>query len=192
MLGFYYYTTLVIREWTMAKSSIPRNEPDLRRYEVYQRCANSIKAWLDLFFSMPLHLFPSVSCSTYSQLCYVVMFLHQITTTRDASWNPGAANEVVNPLPIVDRIIYTFEQVKAVSVTHAPAGEEDQSLCLGIRKFQALKTAWQSELEPQDGRQSAIPGAESPDVSAGLFALEPMDLYSFHMLPSTTDSIPWQ
>lgn len=191
MLGFYHYTTLTIREWIMFKSPIPQNEPDLRRYELYQRCANSVKAWLDIFFSMPLHAYTSVSCSTYSQLCYVVVFLHQITTTKDANWNPGAAQEVVNPLQIVDRIIHTFEQVKAVSVTHTPGGGEDQALCLGIRKFQALKTAWQSELGPKGRDQGAIQETETPDTSQGLFATESMNFYSFHMLPNTLDSIPW-
>ena len=176
----------------MFKSPISPNEPDLSRYEVYQRCVKSINAWFDLFFSMPLHAYSSVSCSTYSQLCYVLIFLHQITTTRDVTWNPGASRELMDLLQTVDKIIYIFEQVKAVSVPHGLGDGEDQALCLAIRKFQALKTAWQSELRPQDSGQGAIRGAKIPDTSQGLFTIEPMDLYSFHMLPNSLDSIQWQ
>ncbi|KAK6065033.1 C6 transcription factor [Seiridium cupressi] len=120
MLRFYHYTTLIIREWIMVKSSIPKYEPDLRRYQVYQRCINSIKAWLDLFFAMPLRLYTTVPCSMYSQLCYVVVFLHQITTTREAAWNPVAAQEIVDLFQTLDRIIHTFEQLKASGVEHNP------------------------------------------------------------------------
>lgn len=118
--GFYHYTTLIIREWIKIKPTTPRNEPDLRRYEMYQRCLASINAWLELFFAMPLRMYANVPCSTHSQLCYVVLFLHQITTTRDADWNPAVAQEVVDPVQTVDRILHTFEQVKAAAVAQGP------------------------------------------------------------------------
>lgn len=184
MLGLYHYTTLVIREWIMAKPAVPRHEPDLRRYQVYQRCVDSIKAWLDLFFAMPVHAYTSVSCSIYSQLCYVVAFLHQVTTSSDAAWNPVVAQEVVDLLQTVDRVIYTFEQVKAADVAYTAGGVENQSLSLIITKFQNLKTAWQSEVASGDSGLGAMQGDGLSDASQGLFAIEPMDLYNFDILPS--------
>lgn len=168
----------------MAKPAIPRHEPDLRRYQVYQRCVDSIKAWLDLFFAMPVHAYTSVSCSIYSQLCYVVAFLHQVTTSSDAAWNPVVAQEVVDLLQTVDRVIYTFEQVKAADVAYTAGGVENQSLSLIITKFQNLKTAWQSEVGPGNSGLGAMQGDGLSDASQGLFAIEPMDLYNFDILPS--------
>jgi hypothetical protein len=192
MLGFYYYTTLIIREWILVKSPIPRNEPDLRRYEVYQRCADSIKAWLGIFFSMPFRMYTSVPCSFYSQLCYVVVFLHQVTATRDANWDSAAARKVVDLLPAMNKIIHSFEQVKAASMMDAASGGEDQALCLIIKKFQGLKTAWQSELGPEDTGQDPIQEAATLDAWQGPFSFEPMDPFNFHMLPNMLDNIPWQ
>ena len=163
--GFYHYTTLVIREWIKVKPSTPRNEPDLRRYEVYQRRLDSIKAWLGLFFAMPLRMYSSVPCSTYSQLCYVVLFLHQITTIRDVDWNPDAAREVVDPLQTVDRILHTFEQVKAAAAVQDPGSGEDQALTLGIKKFQTLKSAWYGELVPPRQGPECSPGGRNAELS---------------------------
>ena len=168
----------------MVKPTTPRNEPDLRRYQVYQRCVNSIKAWLDLFFAMPLHAYTSVACSVYSQLCYVVAFLHQITTSSDAAWNPAVVQDIVDLLQTVDRIIYTFEQVKAADVAYTTGGVENQSLSLIIRKFQNLKTAWQSEVGSGESGLSVAQGDGLSDASQGLFAFEPMELYNFDLLPS--------
>ncbi|KAM0812064.1 hypothetical protein AB5N19_14381 [Seiridium cardinale] len=183
MLGFYHYTTLIIREWIMVKSSIPKYEPDLRRYQVYQRCINSIKAWLDLFFAMPLRLFTSVPCSMYSQLCYVMVFLHQITTTREAAWNPVAAQEIVDLFQTADRIIHTFEQLKSSGVAHSP-GDEDQSLSLIIKKFQNLKKAWQSEIGSENTGLDAMQGGGISGTTQDLFATETMDFYNFDLLPN--------
>ncbi|RFU26476.1 hypothetical protein B7463_g9867, partial [Scytalidium lignicola] len=139
LLGFYYYTTLTIREWIMVKSSIPKNEPDFKRYE--------------------------------------------ITTARDASWNLAAAKEAVDPLQIVDRIIHTFEQVKAAADTHSPSSEEDQALLLGIKKFQAFKSAWQRELAAQDKGKSPVQETEIPDGSQTPLLTDPLDSFSFYILP---------
>ena len=185
--GFYHHTTLIIREWIKVKPSTPRNAPDLRRYEVYQRCLDSIKAWLEHFFAMPLRMYANVPFSTYSQLCYVVLFLHQITTTRDADWNPAAAQEVVDPLQTLDRILHTFEQMKIAAIAQDPASGEDQALTLGIQKFQILKSAWYSELAPPDKSRSGAPEAEMPSSPTG-------SSYSvgFHMLPNMLNGILWQ
>ncbi|KAF3768884.1 hypothetical protein M406DRAFT_237415, partial [Cryphonectria parasitica EP155] len=145
-IGLYHYTTLTIREWVMAKSPSPSHEPDLGRYEMCQRCVHSVKAWLDIFFAMPLHMYASVPYSTYSQLCYVVRFLHHMTTTRDASWSPAAAQEALDPLDTLDRVIHTFETVAAAFATECPGNVEDQGLSLSIKKFKALKASWEAEL----------------------------------------------
>lgn len=182
MLGCYHYTTLVIRESIILQPTIPRNEPDLSRYQVYQRCVDSIKAWLDMFFAMPLPAYTSVSCSIYSQLCYVVAFLHKITTNSDPSWNPIAARGA-DLLQTVDRVINTFEQVKAADVACTGVGVENQPLSLIITKFQNLKAAWQREVVPGDLRLSTSQRDGFLDATQGFFAIEPMVLYNFDILP---------
>ncbi|KAL9115271.1 MAG: hypothetical protein Q9227_001065 [Pyrenula ochraceoflavens] len=103
-----------------------------------------------------------------------------------------AALEAVDLLQTLDRIIYTFDQVKAVSVTQDAGGEDDHAISLGIKKFQGLREAWQNDLELQGKAQSAVEPPETINVTPVHFDTEPIDLYSFHMLPNTLDSIPWQ
>ena len=51
-------------------------------------------------------------------------------------------------------------------------------------KFQNLKKAWQSEVGSRDSGLGAMQGDGFSDASQGLFAIEPMDLYNFDILPS--------
>jgi len=185
-LGFYHYTTLIIREWIKIKSPTPRNEPDLRRYQVYQRCLNSIKAWLEIFFAMPLHGYVNVPCSTYSQLCYVVLFLRQITTTRNTDYHPATAEEVIDPLQTMGRIIQTFEQLKTVAAAQDPDSGEDQALILGIKKFQLLKSTWYGDVVHPDKIQRVNQEAEMTGS-----ATESSSFVGFHMLPNMPDGIIW-
>jgi hypothetical protein len=172
-------------------SGIPRNDPDFRRYEVYRRCVNSIKAWLDIFFSTPLLMLGSLPFGTYSQLCYVVFFLHQLTArTDDAAWSPAATGEVVDLFQTIDRIIQTLEQLKAAAAAAINTGStsgsgEDQALSLGLKKFRALKSAWNSELAY---------GAEPLDGFRPLFSTistDPFYSSDFHMLPNMSDGSPF-
>lgn len=138
---------------------------------------------------MPLQMFARVPCSTFSQLCYVVMFLHRLTTAEgDAAWNAAAARRVLDPLRTVDRIIHTFEQVKAAAVTHAPCGGEDQALSLGIQKFHAFRSAWQTESVFRDdgSRAAQEAGAEMSDGS-GSCAFLP----GLYMVPNSRNGFVW-
>jgi len=164
----YHFTTLVVHEAALSaampptRSSTPRNDsPDLDRHRAYRRCLDAVQAWLDTYFATPLDTYPSLPAGTYWQLFHVTVCLHRVTTTRDdaAGWTAAAAREVVDLMPTVDRVIHTFERIKAKqapSPSQPGGGEEDPALSIGLRKFWTLKKAWQAEM-------AALASAEGPE-----------------------------
>lgn len=189
ILGLYHFTTLVIYESEMAKPPTSGNEPDLRRYEVYQRYLGSIKAWLDKFFSMPLEMYTCLPCGSYSQLFYITIYLHRITTTKDSAWDPAAVRAVVDLVPTLDKIIHTLEQLKAPSRLQDDGYNE--ALSFGVKKFLTLKMAWQSEMASKDREDSAAHEADVvPDFQSFSPTL-PWNYFDFHMLPDRLD-FSWQ
>ena len=195
-LWLYHFTTLMIHESAIMRPRV-RNEPDIRRYEVYQRCLNSIKAWLDMFFSVPPELYTRLPCSIYCQLFYVMGCLHKITTTKDAAWNPAVARESVDLIPTLDRIIHTFEQLNNNNNNNNASTarpQEDEALTMGAKKFNALKIAWQVDVaSSKDAGAGAFPTDTGiVDGPQGFYPTLPMDYYGFHMLPGMLDGVPWQ
>lgn len=203
-LWLYHSTTLMVHKSAMMRGPQVRAEPAITRHEVYQRCLNSTKAWLDVFFSVPLDTYTCLPCSIYCQLFYLVGCLRNITTTRDTAWDPSAARRVVDLVPTLDRIIHTFEQLKASATAMAGSarGQEDEVLAFGLERFRAFKMAWQSDPSGADASSSkdrggggAFPQASMPvngtEAEGSYSPTLPMEFFGFNMLPSLLDDDSW-
>lgn len=185
ILGFYYFTTLVIHESSMFRSAPSWPEPDLRQYKVLHSCLHAMKAWLDRFFLTPLAMYASMPTSIYSQLFYVMVCLHKTTASWDAAW----VREIVDLVATLDRVIDTFEQLRAANSIMPPDEADDEGLSLGVRKFQALKIAWQTEVASRASADHAMQEGELLDDSQGLFTAFPMDYFGFNMLPDIFNNV---
>ena len=161
------------------------------KFESYQRCLNSIKAWLDMFFAIPPEMYFSMPCGSFCQLFYVIVCLLKLTMVKDPAWDPVAAQKVVDPLPTLDRIIGTFERLKSTAALISPDDGEDAALSLGVRKFQALKAAWQSELGSGAGQISMTLETDMVDSTQDLFVTSPMGFFGFDLLPGISSNVPW-
>ncbi|KAI0111483.1 hypothetical protein F4814DRAFT_422606 [Daldinia grandis] len=147
ILELYYFTELLINESEISKPATPWNEPDLRRFEIYQRCLVSIKAYLDTFFSTPIALLGNMSFASYPRLITVMKGLHTITILQDPSWDRAAVRTTVDLIPTCDKIIGLFEYLKAASALVSLDGGEDESYNWGLVVFRKLREAWQYDLE---------------------------------------------
>ncbi|KAL5324747.1 hypothetical protein ACEPPN_009295 [Leptodophora sp. 'Broadleaf-Isolate-01'] len=185
ILGFYYFTTLVIHESSMFRSAPSWPEPDLRQYKVLHSCLHAMKAWLDRFFLTPLAMYASMPTSIYSQLFYVMVCLHKTTASWDAAW----VREIVDLVATLDRVIDTFEQLRAANSIMPPDEADDEGLSLGVRKFQALKIVWQTEVASRASADHAMQEGELFDDSQGLFTAFPMDYFGFNMLPDIFNNV---
>lgn len=172
------------------RSSVSRSEPVLKRYKAYQRCLDSIKAWLDNFFSLSLDMYTRLSFTTYSQLFYVVVGLHKLTTLKDTAWDSAAAREVVDPSTTLDRIAHTFEQLRALQPPLAKG--KDEALAFGLNKFLNLKIAWQNDLASRGSEDRTISETDMIGDPQAQFLPSPMDCFDFYTLPGFLEDASWQ
>jgi hypothetical protein len=171
----------------MIPSPTTSNETDFRRYQVLHCCLYSIKAWLDGFLSTPLDMFANMPGSMYSQLFYVFSCLYKVTIT----WNLAWVRNVVDLFTALDRVIGTFEKLRAAR----PLDEgQDEGFTLGVRKFRALKIAWQAEMasrvQPAEASTThAIQEGEMCDDVQRRPAPLSSVLFGFHSLPDIFDTV---
>ncbi|KAI1481902.1 hypothetical protein F4774DRAFT_372486 [Daldinia eschscholtzii] len=154
-MELFYFTELLINESEISQPAIPRNEPDLRRFEVYQRCLASIKAYFDTFFSIPIALLGNMSFTSYPRLVTALKSLHTITTLQDPCWDRATVRKSIDLIPTCDKIIGLFEYLKAASALLSLDGGEDESYNWGLGVFRKLRAAWQHDLESVDVENTA-------------------------------------
>ncbi|KAI1379514.1 hypothetical protein F4677DRAFT_334964 [Hypoxylon crocopeplum] len=167
ILELYNFTELIINEAAMSKPTTPWNEPDLRRFEIYQGCLVSIKAFLDTFFATPIALLGSMPFTSFPQLVRVVRCLHRITTIQDPAWDRAAVRRSVDLIPTCDRIIGMFEYLKAASALVSPDGGEDESQNWGLGVFRKMRAAWHNEMANMDAANNTSREASMVDGPQG-------------------------
>ncbi|KAL1895881.1 hypothetical protein Sste5346_004978 [Sporothrix stenoceras] len=123
--NLYHFAMLAIHESALARQPPPPNPaagttasawvlPDLRRFEIYQRCLTSVQAWLERLFAWPLPCYVCLPSGTYLQMFYVIVCLHKLTTLRDPAWNVEAVRGVVDLFPTIDRILGMCEELRVM------------------------------------------------------------------------------
>ncbi|KAI1141952.1 hypothetical protein F5Y05DRAFT_369263 [Hypoxylon sp. FL0543] len=167
---FHHYTELLISESAISKPAMPWNEPDFRRFEVYQSCLASIKAYLDVFFSTSVAVLGNMAFTSYPQVVRVMKSLHRITTVQDPAWDRAAVRRSVDLIPTCDKLIGTLEFLRAASNLASPDGSEDESTNLGLGVFRKMRAAWQSELDSMDAANTASREVSMIDGGLGVFA----------------------
>ncbi|KAI2466262.1 hypothetical protein F4781DRAFT_406531 [Annulohypoxylon bovei var. microspora] len=163
ILALYHFTELLINESAINKPLTSWNEPDMRRFDVYQSCLISIKAYLDAFFSTPVALLESMPFTSHPQVVRVMKCLHRITTIQDPAWDRAAVRRSIDLISTCDKIIATLEYLRVSSTFASPDGSEDETHNRGLVIFRKLKEAWQNELEYMDAASTASREVTIPD-----------------------------
>lgn len=136
-----------------------------RRYEIYYGCLMSIKAWIDTFLSAPFELHTSMPYIIYPQMVHIFMGLHKMTILQDPAWDQDAMRQVIDLIPTLDKIIKTFDQLKATAALMPTTEENDDPYSWIAGIFVNMKMAWQNELtnvEPAIYQAVGTNGDENP------------------------------
>ncbi|KAI1208402.1 uncharacterized protein F4807DRAFT_150841 [Annulohypoxylon truncatum] len=152
---FYHYTEVLISESAISKPLASWNEPDMRRFEVYQNCLVSIQAFLDAFFELPISLLESMPFTSYPQVVRVMNCLQRITTIQDPAWDRAAVRTSIDLLSTCDKMIAILEYLKASATLASRDGSEDQTHNWGLLVFRKLREAWQNDLDSMDAESTA-------------------------------------
>ncbi|CAH0028074.1 unnamed protein product [Clonostachys rhizophaga] len=167
------------------------HDKDIQNFAYYQRVVNSLRSWLDLYFSIPLDHLRFLPASNYSQLYYVTVFIYRISALKVPTWNSLLAEAGAELVPVLDTVIQRFEQA-ALSM---PDSQSDQAFLLGIHKFSALKAVFKSEFVSGIGGENGIsllPQDTFMSMAEADFSPFLMDPAMFPMMQDIFDDIPWQ
>lgn len=194
MLRLYHFTVLITHEPVLFKALPLNSEPDLKRFQIYQRCVNSIKSWFDMYFAISLEDLSNLSCGSYCQLYYVVGFLYRLSVLRTQTWNTIADNEMLSLIPTLDKVIQRFEQARAAASLRALADGCDDAFAFGIRKFTSIKTIWQGEIAQELEQNNSLATLGSYELSNGVDGSFPfsMDWNLSSTMPGIFDDLTWQ
>ncbi|CAJ2500229.1 Uu.00g030820.m01.CDS01 [Anthostomella pinea] len=129
-----HFTGLLIYESAISKPHLPWNEPDYERFEIYQGCLNSIRAWLDTFFSTPINLYR----------------IYRITTLEDPVWDRDAVRKAVDLIPTCDKIIGIFEYLKTAPALISSGCGDDEAYTWGTEVLQKMRRTWQADISKLD------------------------------------------
>ncbi|KAG8159035.1 hypothetical protein KVR01_011478 [Diaporthe batatas] len=158
ILEHFHFTELLILESSIAHLQQPlRRAPlsdtaDLRRFEVYQGQLNSIRSWLNTFHTTDFRLYGDMVFFSYSELVRVMVCLHKLTTLDNPPWYSPAVRKSLDLIPALDKLIATFEQLRAAATAVSPPGAagEDEAFGWAISVFQSMKATWKDEVAALD------------------------------------------
>ena len=182
----YHFASLAIYQPILVTPPARRNEPDLKRYEMYQRCGESVEKWLSLFFSVPLETYTYMPGSLYSQLIFVVISLQRMAAVNDASWYPSVNG--LDSLSTINRVIGTLEQLRTMTFLRAPNDDEHPSWAFGLEKFQGLKAAFQNQFTIGRRTENDTASVELAENLQGLPADFAFEYFDFNMFSNLGDN----
>lgn len=105
---------------------------------------------------------------SYSELVRVMVCLHKLTTLDNPTWYSPAVRKSLDLIPALDKLIATFEQLRAAAgaVSSAPppgASGEDEAFGWAISVFQSMKATWKDDVAALDD----IGGGGEADLLGG-------------------------
>lgn len=161
----YHFTELLIFESSIGKPEQNANAPDLRRFEIYHGQLNSVKAWLNTFFTTDLRFYGDIAFFTYSELVLIMVCLHKLTILDDPAWDRSAVRKTIDLVQTLDKLISTFEQLRAAATLWSPRLGEDEAFTWAIGVFQSMKATWKDEVAGLDGLNNFLVGAQDGFLS---------------------------
>lgn len=142
--------------------------PEGQRIDSLYSCLRALRAWYDIFFSIPLAEIASLPFSVFIQLSQTQVALYRLTTTDDPAWDKGVLRDTADLLVILDR---TIERLEAVDTAYPmKTTDEDGTIFTKAMKIiKNIKASWEPALAqhlgglptPTDSATAAAAGASN-------------------------------
>lgn len=119
--------------------------PEGQRIDALYSCLRAVRAWYDIWFTIPLAEVPSLPFAFFIQLSQTQVALYRLTTTDDPAWDKEVLRNTADLLVILDRTIERFNDVaKAYPMKTT---EEDGTLFTKAMKIMKnIKASWEPAL----------------------------------------------
>lgn len=119
--------------------------PTQQRIQSMFECLKCVRAWFDIFLSIPLMEIPGSPFAVYVQLSQNQVALYRLTTSEDPAWDKDMVRNTADLLSLLDQTIELFNQLDSVYVFKAGEGEE--TLFVKASKIMNnIRTSWEPAL----------------------------------------------
>ena len=142
-------------------------------------CFESIKSFLDVWFSIPATSYMDLPFPIYPQLIRCLITLSKLSTLNDAAWDLKNVRETADFVLILDRICDNLDQ----AIVQAGPDDKNDNLDLKIlylskRMAYSFRNAWVPKLRPDNfiTPLSSIPTPPSPSKAPFAYDI-PEDIY---------------
>lgn len=166
-------TELAINQIVLYRTPIMTNDPGSEHLDCLYTCIDNIKAWFDVFFSIPPISYIGFPFSIFSQLMRCLVILYRLSTLDDPAWDKRGARKTADPLPILDQVISKIEQVTTAAGLDNTGSVEGDVFVRSARMLRNMRPRWEEKLGPEPDMTSALPISQNIN---DMTLLEPFQL----------------
>lgn len=148
--------------------------PEAQRVDSLYACLRSVRAWYDIWFSIPLSEVPSLPFAMFIQLSQTQVALYRLTTTEDPAWDKEYLRNTADLLVILDRTIERFEgMITAYPLTTGDEGSDTTVFAKATKVMKNIKASWEPALAPhRNGQSLPTPNSHGSSTAATAGSLQ--------------------
>lgn len=90
------------------------NIPNTQRIDTMYACLRAVRAWYDIFFTIPPTEIPGLPFSIFVQLPQTQVALYRLTTAEDPSWDKEVLRTTADLLTTLDNTATRFDETARV------------------------------------------------------------------------------
>ncbi|KAI9167540.1 Transcription factor [Paramyrothecium foliicola] len=124
--------------------------PDLSRIEGMYSCLQTIKAWYDIFFAIPLIETAGLPFFYLAQQGQVLSALYRLATSDDPDWDKRIVFKTADLLVLLEQTIQRLMQISSVYPVE-PDGEDVTYYEKVAKILRGVKSSWEPSLNQQMG-----------------------------------------
>ncbi|KAM0435975.1 hypothetical protein ACHAPT_002867 [Fusarium lateritium] len=168
-------TEVLVNSVGLFMQTIPMNQ----RIESMYSCLKAIRAWYDVFFSMPPEDLPGSPFSLYIQLSQVQVALYRLTTSEDPAWDKDLVRNTADLLVMLDQVIDLFTRLDTIYPLRAMM-DEDSLFIKGVKIIRNIRSSWEPILSRHLGN---TPSSSSQVAAVNRARMTPNPVQTFMNLP---------
>lgn len=149
---------------------------DHRKLETFYIALYSIKAWVDIFFTIPIASYSDITFCLFSQFIHCIVSLYRLSTLDDPSWERNLVKQTLDIIKVTERFGVNVEQARHLRQLAVDNYTDDLFIQSAIM-MRRLKEAWSSEIAAIGAASNGqmVAGDGEVQISSGLMDLDMLD-----------------
>ncbi|XXH02727.1 hypothetical protein Hte_009112 [Hypoxylon texense] len=182
IISHFYTTSLLLNECFLTRPGATSYMPNLERAGRFDACMQSIKAWFDIFFTVPTTDYVGFTFIFMCSMAYNLLTLVRFSTTEDPTWEKGAVRRLIDVLTVCDKLVENYENLAQGRRNFDSSENNFFSDSASIFRF--MEATWRREMDVpgHDDTAQTLQGLDDLSLPSN-FTMDPMQpLFLMDML----------